>query len=157
MARPQQLAAFFLTVAFAVGAALGWTAGRVMVPRAEAAAPVATGAPGDRTGGRDGGRGWERGGEARMLDAFTRELDLTAAQRAAVDSILDERRRIMDSLMTPLRPRLDAARDEARAQIRQRLTPEQQVKFGAYLERMRTGGPGAPHQGATTRGAAAPR
>ncbi|HZF67748.1 MAG TPA: hypothetical protein VEZ47_06910 [Gemmatirosa sp.] len=129
MARPQQLAALFLVTAFLLGGAVGWTAGRVVVPRAEAAPAVAAVAPPRPVAGD---------GEERKLEEFGRELGLSPAQRAAVDSILDERRRVMDSLLAPVRPRLDAARDEARAQIRRRLSPEQQVRFTAYIARQKS-------------------
>jgi hypothetical protein len=126
VARPQQLAALFLVTAFLLGGAVGWTAGRVVVPRAEAAPAVARAVA------------VARDGEAGKLDEFAAELGLSVAQRAAVDSILDERRRVMDSLLTPLRPRLDAARDDARAQIRRRLSAEQQERFTAYLARQKS-------------------
>jgi Spy/CpxP family protein refolding chaperone len=126
VARPQQLAALFLVSAFLLGGAVGWTAGRVVVPRAEAAPAVSP------------ARAVARDEEAGKLDEFAAELGLSTAQRAAVDSILDERRRVMDSLVAPLRPRLDAARDDARAQIRQRLTAEQRARFSAYLARQKS-------------------
>lgn len=117
MQRSQQLAAVFLLGAFLVGGTLGFTVDRVV---------------GDRLVGF---RVAERDSTTSMLDEFSAELDLTTAQRAAVDSILDERHRIMDSLMAPVRPQLRAARDSARHAIARRLTPAQQSKFRAYLDR----------------------
>jgi hypothetical protein len=80
------------------------------------------------------------GGSARpppgWLDAFAADLALTPAQRAAVDTILDERQRVMDSLVAPVRPQLDATRATARRQIRARLTEAQQARFDAYVVRM---------------------
>jgi hypothetical protein len=102
----------FLLGAFLVGGTLGFTVDR-MVGRHLVAAT-----------GRDA-----------TLDAFSSEIGLTAAQRAAVDSILDERHRIIDSIMTPVRPSIRAARDSARHQIARRLSPDQQVKFEQYIER----------------------
>lgn len=142
MTRPKQVAALLLAGAFVLGGAVGWTAARTVVPRAEAA--PAAGAPAAAAAAP---------GSNRMLDEFTRELGLDAAQRAAVDSILDERRRVMDSLVTPLRPQLDSVRDEARTQIRRRLTPEQQARFADYLARTAAAA-GAP--GGASRGAAKP-
>jgi len=110
--RPQQLAMMFLLGAFLVGGTLGFAADRVV---------------GDR---------WGTAGRS-TLDAFAEELSLSAAQRASVDSILDERHRIIDSIITPVRPSIEAARESARRQIAQRLTPDQQTKYAAYLERMR--------------------
>jgi len=66
------------------------------------------------------------------------EIGLTPAQRAAVDSIMDERHRIIDSIMGPVRPQITAARESARRQIRAHLTPEQERRFDAYLKRQET-------------------
>ncbi len=113
----KHLALAFLLGAFLVGGTLGFTVDRMVGDRLVPA----------RVASVDSA--------ASMLDEFAAELDLTAAQRAAVDSILDERHRIMDSIMAPVRPGLRAARDSARHHIARRLTADQQVKFRAYLER----------------------
>ena len=116
--RPKQLAALFLLGAVLVGGALGFTADRVvgdrLLPRAEAATPPAA---------------------RSSLDEFSDEIGLTPAQRAAVDSIMDERHRIIDSIMAPVRPQISAARESARKQIRARLTPDQGARFDAYVKR----------------------
>ena len=116
--RPKQIAAMFLVGALLVGGALGFTADRVvgdrLLPRAEAATP-----PAPRS----------------TLDEFAAEIGLTPAQRAAVDSIMDERHRIIDSIMSPVRPQITAARESARRQIRARRAPEQERRFDAYLKR----------------------
>lgn len=112
MQRSKQLAAMFLLGAFLVGGTFGFTVDRMM---------------GDRLLGRDPG--------GSTLDAFAAEIGLTAAQRAAVDSILDERHRLIDSIMTPVRPHIRAARDSARHQIARRLSADQQARFQRYIER----------------------
>ena len=116
--RPKRLAAMFLLGAVLVGGALGFTVDRVvgdrLLPRAEAATPPAS---------------------RNALDDFSSEIGLTPAQRAAVDSIMDERHRIIDSIMKPVRPQIAAARESARKQIRQRLTREQEARFDAYIAR----------------------
>ncbi len=116
--RPKQLAAVFLVSALLVGGALGFAVDRVvgdrLLPRAEAA-PV----PAPRN----------------ALDEFSAEIGLTPQQRAAVDSIMDERHRIIDSIMQPVRPQITVAREAARRQIRARLTPEQVPRFDAYVKR----------------------
>lgn len=99
----------FLLGAFLVGGTLGFTVDRM----------------------------WGANGNRSTLDAFTEELSLSDAQRAAVDSILDERHRLIDSITAPLRPRIEGAREAARQQIKQRLTPPQRAKYESYLERMR--------------------
>lgn len=114
MQRSKQLAAMFLLGAFLVGGTFGFTVDRVV---------------GDRL--------LKREGDGSSLDAFAAEIGLSAAQRAAVDSILDERHRIIDSIMAPVRPQISAARESARRQIRMRLTPEQEPRFDAYVARTR--------------------
>lgn len=109
--RAQRLAAVVVAGALVAGAAVGVAADRVWLGRQRAEPP-----------------GW--------LDAFAADLALTPAQRAAVDTILDERERVMDSLVGPVRPQLDTARAAARRQIRTRLTVAQQARFDAYLARM---------------------
>ncbi len=109
-ARAQRLAAAVVMGALVVGAAVGVAADRVWLGR-------------------------QRVVPASWLDAFAADLALTPAQRAAVDTILDERQRVMDSLVAPVRPQLDAARAAARRQIRARLTGGQQARFDEYVAR----------------------
>ena len=67
------------------------------------------------------------------------ELGLSAAQRAAVDSILDRRNDAMDSLMQPIRPQLDSLRGAARGEIRRRLTSDQQVQWDRIIAEIKAG------------------
>ena len=108
----KQLALAFLLGAFLVGGSLGFTVNRVM-----------------------GDRQMERSNRVVMLDRFSEELDLTPAQRLAVDSIMAARSRTYDSIVAPVRPQLDSVRDRARGLIAARLTPEQRRRFDAYIER----------------------
>jgi Spy/CpxP family protein refolding chaperone len=64
-----------------------------------------------------------------MRTRLADELKLDAAQRTALDSILDTRNRTFDALMAPMRPRLDSVSTNAREQIRQLLTPEQRTVY----------------------------
>ena len=108
MQRSRHLALMFLLGAVLVGGALGFTADRVFL--------------------RD--RLCLRWGDHREMRArFAEDLGLTAAQRAAVDTILDERHRQMTELLRPVRPQMDSISDSARQQIRRLLTPAQQVRF----------------------------
>lgn len=116
MSRPQQLAAMLLAGAFLVGGVVGFALERVISPPTAAAAPAPA-----------------RPSVEQLYD----ELALDPAQRAGMDSILDQRRRIMDSLLAPVRPRMRAVRDSFRAEVRARLSPDQQVRFDAYVARMR--------------------
>ncbi len=129
MERSKQLAALFLAGVFGAGFALGLTWERVGMTLGARPAGAAVATAGPRAVSGRSGRG--------ALDSFASELALTAEQRAAVDSILDERHRIMDSLVAPVRPQLEAARESARAQIRRRLSEDQQARFDRYLVRLR--------------------
>jgi Spy/CpxP family protein refolding chaperone len=60
-----------------------------------------------------------------MRTRLANELRLDAAQRSALDTILDTRNRVYDDLVDPIRPQLDSVGTDARQQIRQLLTPEQ--------------------------------
>ncbi len=110
-ARSRLLAATVVAAAVLAGGALGVAADRLVLARRPVAAP-------------------------RGLDAFASELGLTAAQRSAVDSIMDVRRRAIDALVAPVRPQLDLIRAAGRHDIRQRLTPAQQARYDAYVARL---------------------
>ena len=104
MQRSKHLAMMFLLGAVLVGGALGFTADRVWM-RDAASDP--------------------RASRALLYD----RLELNAMQRAAWDSILDDRHRQFDSLFKPIKPQMDSIRSRGRAQIRALLTPEQLERF----------------------------
>jgi hypothetical protein len=62
-------------------------------------------------------------------------LGLTAAQRAAVDTILARRESDMRDLWQEMQPRFDALRDTIRTKIMAVLDDEQQQKYRELLER----------------------
>jgi len=109
----------FLLGAFLTGGALGFTVDRVM--------------------GSDHDRGRRGGGETRADSwraRMARELELTPAQQASVDSLMDQKRRQIVALYGPVQPQLDslslAARvisDSTHAQVKRLLSPEQQAKL----------------------------
>jgi len=110
MQRSKHLAMMFLLGAVLVGGALGFTADRVWMKDASCNDP--------------------RASRALLSD----RLDLNDAQRAALDSILDDRHHQFDSLFKPIRPQMDSIRLRSRAQIRALLaTPEQRERFEAIL------------------------
>ncbi len=70
------------------------------------------------------------GDQAAMRLRFGEELDLTAAQRADVDSILDNKHRQIAALVKPVRPQIDSVSDRAAAAIKALLsTPDQRRTF----------------------------
>src|SRR5512134_2715265 len=98
MNNSKQLAVMFLLGAFLVGGALGFTA--------------------DRVWGRESACRDPRSSRALLYD----RLELTTAQRAAWDSIIDDRHDQYQVLLKPLRPQMDSIRLRARAQLRALLT-----------------------------------
>ena len=124
MERSKGYALMFLLGAFITGGALGFSADRVI------------GGDRDRDH-RSAGRGGGGGGYRQRMAA---ELDLTAAQQASIDSLLDQKHRQIMTLYRPVQPQLDslalAARvisDSTHAQIKRLLAPAQQEK----LDKMR--------------------
>ena len=111
MQRPKEIAIALLAGTLFVGAALGYAVSHYVSARENASG--------------------ERGAMRHYLAA---KLDLTAAQGAAVDSILDGRRREMTRIITPVQPQLDSARAAARKQIMAILNPDQQRKFQELVQ-----------------------
>lgn len=116
MERSKSYALLFLLGAFVAGAAVGVAGDRTLERRA---------GPSRRAG----------------VDRMAQELGLTAPQRAAFDSILENRRTQMRQLFAPIRPQLDSLtalsdkmRDSTHEQLKRVLTPEQQVKFDKMHE-----------------------
>lgn len=113
MQRSKWYALVFLLGAFIAGAAIGFAAERAM---------------GHGKPGRHGSRS--------PLDRMSRDLNLTAPQRAAFDTILENREKQMRELWAPIRPQMDSLMkigkvigDSTHQQLKRVLTPEQQVKF----------------------------
>lgn len=113
MQRSKSLAVMFLLGAALAGGALGFTADRVM----------------------SGGWG-EKGEQQAMRDRLAEDLELSAAQRAAFDSILDERHRQLVEAMKPMKPRIDSIRLNFRGQLARQLTPAQQRRFYELVAEM---------------------
>jgi Spy/CpxP family protein refolding chaperone len=106
-------ALLFLVGAFIAGAAIGFTADRMM---------------------HDSGR--DSRGRQDFRTRMAEELQLTPAQKTAIDSLMSERHRQIVALFKPVKPQMDsinaAARtvsDSTHEQIKRLLTPSQQVEF----------------------------
>jgi hypothetical protein len=108
MQRSKQQALMFLLGALLVGGVLGLSADRVLARS-------------------DEHHSWA------MRDRMYDDLGLSQAQRTTIDSILDLRNRQVDSVMAPVKPRLDSIRMNAKLQFRRSLTPEQWAKFLARV------------------------
>lgn len=73
----------------------------------------------------------------RRIAADMRErLNLTPAQQAQVDQILQQTVRDYQSVQTAVEPRYDDVRAEGRARLRAILTPQQRAAFDAIVRRV---------------------
>ena len=111
MQQSKNLAIAFLLGAVLVGGALGFTADRVMLR--------------DRISRPEGGR-----------PSLADRLQLDAAQRAKLDSIVDDRHKRYELIMSAVRPALDSVKQRARDEIRLILTPTQLTEFEKVLAEM---------------------
>lgn len=73
---------------------------------------------------------------ARIVNDFTRELQLTPDQQAKIGSIIDNTRAQVRALYQPLDAQHEQIRQDARARIRAVLTPEQLPKFDSFMQRI---------------------
>lgn len=112
MQRSKVLALVALVGMLVVGGAAGFTADRMLF----------------RGGCRDAND------RQSLREYLAKRLDLTAVQRAAVDSILDKRHRDMNTAFAPVRPQLDSIRLAARVEISKLLDGRQQTRFQQMIE-----------------------
>ena len=106
MQRSKQQALTFLLGALLVGAVVGFSADRVL-GRAEPETPLA------------------------RRQAMYDDLSLSPAQRAAMDSLLDQRHCQISRTLATVEPKLDSIRASARAQMDRLLTAEQRTRLEA--------------------------
>lgn len=109
MQRSKQQALMFLLGAVLVGGVLGFSAERVMLHASADSHSWAA-----RTA---------------MYD----DLGLSPAQRVAMDSVIDEKNRRVDSLLKPVKPQIDSVRANTRAQFFRIFTAPQRSKFEARV------------------------
>lgn len=76
-----------------------------------------------------------RGVHKPIAERLTADLDLTADQRAAVETIVREFEPRFDEFQARARTEVKAIMGEMEAQIREVLTPEQRTKYDARIER----------------------
>ncbi len=125
MERSKHLALMFLLGAVLVGGVLGFTADRVIVR--DRLAP---------------GRWWSTGA---MRSLLAEDLALSAAQRAQLDTILDEKHERMAEVLKPVRARMDSVDDASRAKLRAMLTDDQRRRFDEMRQgQQRQSGQGGP-------------
>ena len=119
------VAGVVIVLVFLAGAAVGFFVHHAMLRR---------GFPGWAIGGPPPGpppevKGW-------MLERLDRDLDLTAAQHARIDTVLTRREADLRALMAEARPRFEAIATRTRTEIQSVLTPAQQEEFAKITQRM---------------------
>ena len=85
--------------------------------------------------GHDRGR---RGPRPTYVERLSQDLGLSLQQRDSIQSILDRHQPVMDSLWTEIRqtfPQLEGQRIAVRQEVQSVLTPEQQAKYAAIVQR----------------------
>jgi Spy/CpxP family protein refolding chaperone len=72
------------------------------------------------------------------VERIGRDLDLSAEQKEKIQAVLDKHQPTMDSLWTELRqrfPQLDSERVAVRQEVFSLLTPDQQARYTAIIQR----------------------
>lgn len=110
-----------LAITFVAGALAG-----AAIDRAVGDEPQASEAQQDRRGDDQRGRSW-------LID----RVEMSDAQRASIDSILELRAQRMRAVWREVEPQLDAISDSARAEIMDVLTPEQRAEYDKLRDRRR--------------------
>ena len=118
-------AGVWLAVVFLLGAAIGVVFGYGFAQHKTLAAgpPVSVPPP-------------EAERRAKRVAEMTKEIGLTPEQAQKLDSIIHQTHDNMKTIHDKADADVDAARQNARAQIREMLTPEQKPKFEAMVQRM---------------------
>jgi len=71
-----------------------------------------------------------------FIERLSKDLSLTTAQRDSVQAVLDRHQPAMDSLWQRMRPEFESERQLIRTDINALLTPEQQAKYAALIQRL---------------------
>ncbi len=123
---PRTLAGLVVVLTFVVGGLAGAVVDR-SVGRASAELPPPAGRRGPPGSPQDR-QGREQHRE-RFVQQLTRELSLTPAQVAKIETITRAREQRMAALWREVQPRVDTLLAETRKEIDQVLTPEQRTKL----------------------------
>ena len=79
-----------------------------------------------------------------FVERLSADLALSDTQRDSIQAVLDRHQPAMDSLWQKMRPQFEAERQTIRSEITALLTPEQQTKYAALIQRqdsLRRAGP----------------
>jgi Spy/CpxP family protein refolding chaperone len=111
----------WLALVFLLGAGLGGVVGYAFSRHSSASAA---------------GPDTEAARRAHMVERFDQELHLTAVQRASLEQILTGLQAQYKSIHHQIDSQINDARQQARGQIRETLTPEQKPQFEEFLKRL---------------------
>ena len=125
---PRTLAGLVVGLTFVVGGLAGAVMDRSMARASAEVPPSPSGRRGAPPGSPQDRAGREQHRE-RFVQQMTRELNLTAAQVAKIDTITRTREQRMNAFWDEVRPRIHAMLDDTRKEIDQVLTPEQRAKL----------------------------
>jgi len=70
-----------------------------------------------------------------FVERLSADLTLSDTQRDSIQAVLDRHQPAMDSLWQKMRPQFEAERQAIRSEITALLTPEQQTKYAALIQR----------------------
>lgn len=127
-------AGVLLVLVLVVGVLGGVLVDRLVLRPAVARAAETSRADTVRTSAADRGQRDRERGRERYVGQLTRELGLSAAQRAQVDTITRVREARMQALIQEVHPRFHALIEQTRAEIDSVLTPAQREKLSALRE-----------------------
>jgi Spy/CpxP family protein refolding chaperone len=74
-----------------------------------------------------------------LIERLDRELQLTADQKAQIETIFSGRRSQLETLQREIATRTEQERRELQSEIRKVLTPEQQSRFDRWLQQQPRG------------------
>lgn len=119
----KQKAALWVAVVFLLGISLGGLLGYVVANQSHSASAA-------MTPGNDAAR------RARRVEQLTKELGLTPDQQNRLDKVLADTQARFKAIHDSTEPQIDAARKQARNEIRSFLTDEQKPKFEEHLRKL---------------------
>ena len=121
---PSRLRAGVVIALIAVSSALAGAAlDRVAAQRMSHRRPPGQGGPGRGSPEQDARR------RSDMLDRMTKDLDLSASQRAGIDSVMQRSDSALRAIRTEMQPRLKQVFQGSRVEIEARLDSAQRIKF----------------------------
>ena len=118
----RRLARLWLAIVFVLGMAIGATFGYSFAHRSYASTTGPTMSESER--------------RAKRVAEMTRDVGLTGEQSQKVEAIIAATHEEMKRLREKTDADLEAARQHARAQMRELLTPEQKPKFEEFVRKM---------------------